>query len=916
MELKNNIYVASLTHWDREWRFPFEKTRVLLIEMMDNVLATLDNDADYKCFHLDGQTILLDDYTEARPENKEKIINYVKQGRLVIGPWYVLPDENQLSGESLARNFLWGEKVGRKYGGNMKVGYTPTSWGQVSQMPQIMKGFGLNSIIFYRGITPDQSPDNFYIWQGPDGTQILGVKLGNFTRVCFFQLVDRPVAYQRRWHQGGYDWTQGGKPLRICGSGSASPYEFHQPPMGWHPEEIESAIKDLEEKDLGQWMTTWALAMECDDCTGPFALTTKIIKEINKKVTNGKKVVQGSLPDFIKMAYKELDMDKLKVLKGEMRHNPRIVPELIDIYADVQSCRIPTKYMNRRAEFALQRVAEPLATIASTLGYEYPKFILDKAWHLLLQNHAHDSLGGCGRDTVDIDVRYRLHTVKLLADGLINDMARNIAGKIDTSDIDINEIVLIVFNPFPRNISKVVNAEVDISKENTKAFKLCNIDGSEIPVQINDKFNHYAVFNHPNEQPHSIFGDRFMIKFRAENIPALGYKVYRVVSGSNDFQKTGSMLISGNSMKNEYLEVTVNPNGTVNIIALETGQKLVNQNMFEDRGDVGDYWTKRNPAKDKLITSSDVKAEFKVVENGSISAAIEADMILNVPAKATDDATARADETKPLHIKSVYRLNKGERFLRIETTVENNVEDHVFRVLFPTNIKTDIASAEVAFDVVTRGIPMPDTKGWWEPYNPCQPHQNFVDLSDEAKGVAVMNKGLPQYEAVDDANRTIALTLLRSHRAWNSVRMAKFYDENGPQVQGTHTSEYAIFPHKGNWEDANVLYNAEEFNVDFVVGVAGAGKGELPTECSFVEIEGAGLVLNALKKGEWDDSLIIRLSNPTSRLISGTIKLRMPVAKADVVNMMETEVQQKLTCKKNSISVEVPAKKIMTIRIK
>ena len=77
VELKNNIFVVSLTHWDREWRFPFETTRVLLMEMMDSVLEMLDSDADYKCFHLDGQTILLDDYVQARPENKNKIIDWI-----------------------------------------------------------------------------------------------------------------------------------------------------------------------------------------------------------------------------------------------------------------------------------------------------------------------------------------------------------------------------------------------------------------------------------------------------------------------------------------------------------------------------------------------------------------------------------------------------------------------------------------------------------------------------------------------------------------------------------------------------------------------------------------------------------------------------------------------------------------------
>ncbi len=917
MELKNNIFVISLTHWDREWRFPFEKTRMLLIEMMDSVLKVLEEDPDYNCFHLDGHTILLDDYIEVRPENKQKIIDYVKQGRLIIGPWYTLPTENHLSGESLVRNFLWGEKLGRQYGGNMKVGYTPTSCGQVSQMPQIMKGFDLNSIIFYRGITPDQSPENFYIWEGPDGTRILGVKLGNFTRLCFFQLVDRPIAYKRRWHEGSYDWRQGGKPLRICHSGSATPYEFHDPPIGWHPEEIEPAVKELEDKDLGKWMTSWALAPECDDSTGPFPLTIKIIKEINKKVTNGKKVVHGALPDFIEMAHKELDLDKLKVLKGEMRYNTRVVPELIEILADVESCRMPTKYMNRKAEFALQRIAEPMATIASTLGFEYPQFTLDKAWHLLLQNHAHDSLGGCGKDSVDEDVRFRYRNINVLTGGLINFMTRNIAGKIDTSGVPINEIVLIVFNPLPRNTSQIVKAEFDLNKaEGIKAFDICDMDGNEIPFQINDQIDHYAEFYHPYEQPHSIFCDRYQISFKAENIPALGYRVYRVMSNKTGKIKSGTMLTGTNSMRNEYLEVEVNPNGSVNINSLETGQKLTNQNIFDDKGDVGDYWYKRKPAKDFTLTTEDCKADISVVEDGDITVAIKADIVWELPAKATADAKARADETKPLHITTVYRLNKGERFLRIKTTIDNNVEDHVLRTLFPTEIKTDIVSAEVPFDVIERHIPLPDTEGWREPYNPAQPHQNFVDLSDGTNGVAVMNKGLPQYEAVDDPKRTVALTLLRCHRAWSSVRMAIFYDESGTQLKGTHTFEYAVLPHKADWQQANVFTEAEKFNMDFIVAAAGPGKGTLSTEHSFLEIEGKGLVLNALKRGEWEpDSIILRVSNPTNELVEGKIKFAADIKCAQLVNMMEAKTESMLNTTDRSVAITVGPKKVLTVKI-
>ena len=134
-------------------------------------------------------------------------------------------------------------------------------------------------------------------------------------------------------------------------------------------------------------------------------------------------------------------------------------------------------------------------------------------------------------------------------------------------------------------------------------------------------------------------------------------------------------------------------------------------------------------------------------------------------------------------------------------------------------------------------------------------------------------------------------------------------------MQGTYEFEYAVLPHAGNWEAGGVLHEAEKFNIDPVVAVAGPGEGELPQELSFIELEGDGLVLNAVKKGEWDDSLILRVSNPTSRPAKGAIRLRGPFAKAEAVNMKETEVEQKLAYEQGRILVTLQPKKVLTVRI-
>jgi len=915
MELKNNLCVVSLTHWDREWRFPFEKTRSLLVEMMDGLLKVLDTDPDYACFHLDGQTILLDDYCAVRPDAARKIKKYVKQGRLLIGPWYVLPEENQMSGESLVRNFLWGERVGRKYGGNMKVGYSPTSWGQVSQMPQIMKGFGVESAIFYRGISADQVPGHYYLWEGADGSRIFGIRLGDYARASFFHLVDRPVVFNRGRADQSHDWIRGGKPFRLCGTGSSAPYHFCRPPVGWYPERIASAFNELEDIDLGQWETPFALAMECDDSTGPFVLTPRIIKEAQKQVTNGKKIIHGNLPDFVRMAREHLDEKKMTVVRGEMRH-PQRAGVWTDLYAEVQATRMPLKYANRRAEVALQRVAEPSATIAWLLGSEYPSFSLDRAYELLLQCHAHDSIGGCGADAVADDVMGRFRQVGVLSGIVAETAAREIAGHIDTRKCAADEVLLVVFNHTPRAVSGIAFAEVDIAHNRKIAgFKVCNLDGTEVTAQVVRKANFLATFNHPQELPLRTWSDRWEVRFAAAEVPALGYKVFKVVPAAGEYRHAGTLLTGSANMENEHLAVTVNPNGTVDVSHKADGTVLRQQNLFEDRGDVGDYWIGAFPREDRIVTSTGASARISVIEDGPLSASIEAVLTLDLPIAATADITARCAETRPITIKTVYTLFKGERFLRIATSVDNTVKDHILRAQFSTGVKTDIVHAEMPFDVVQRAIPLPDTRDWREPYRPVQPHRSFVDVSDGQRGVALLNRGLTQYEAVDDPQRTLALTLFRAHRAWNSVRLAYYPDEGGTQLQGHHFYEYALMPHQGNWDEADIFIQAEWFNVPFSVGVAGPGEGTLPPSQSFLELKGKGLVLDALKKGEWDDSLIVRISNPTGRKVNGSIRLHRKPAKAQLVNLMETEVQADMQVTDKGVAVSLKSRQILTLRL-
>ena len=164
------LYIVPHTHWDREWYLPFQEFRIRLVHLMDRLLEILGNDGTYKHFMLDGQAILLEDYLQIRPDCAAEITRFVRLGRLAIGPWYALPDEFLVAPESLVRNLMLGDRVCSRFGAKMRVGYVPDPFGHVSQMPQILQGFGIETAAFRRGLA--EEPAQLW-WDAPDGSRIL-----------------------------------------------------------------------------------------------------------------------------------------------------------------------------------------------------------------------------------------------------------------------------------------------------------------------------------------------------------------------------------------------------------------------------------------------------------------------------------------------------------------------------------------------------------------------------------------------------------------------------------------------------------------------------------------------------------------------------------------------------------------------
>ena len=139
------LHVISHTHWDREWYQTFQQFRLRLIRLVDGLLDLLEKDPDFKYFMLDGQTIALEDYLSMRPEQEAVLREHIQKGRILIGPWHILPDMFLVGPEAHIRNLLQGDQTARRFGPKMMVGYIPDPFGHPGQVPQILQGFGIES---------------------------------------------------------------------------------------------------------------------------------------------------------------------------------------------------------------------------------------------------------------------------------------------------------------------------------------------------------------------------------------------------------------------------------------------------------------------------------------------------------------------------------------------------------------------------------------------------------------------------------------------------------------------------------------------------------------------------------------------------------------------------------------------------
>jgi 2-O-(6-phospho-alpha-D-mannosyl)-D-glycerate hydrolase len=831
--MARTVSVVPHTHWDREWYAPFQRFRLRLVDLLDDLLPRLEADPSFRHFLLDGQMAVVDDYLEVRPQAEPVLRRLAASGRLAMGPWYALPDEFLVSGETLVRNLQTGLRRAAAFAGAMEVGYLPDMFGHVAQMPQLLAQFGFEHAVVWRGVPSAVDRSGFW-WEAPDRTTVRAEYLpegyGNGARVpddakALIHLVDGFVT--------SHDDLLAGPVLWMVGTD-------HQTPRPW----------------LGRVVT------EANEAQDEFRLVIRSLAEhLADAPTEG-------LPRW----------------SGELRSGARA-----NLLMGVASNRVDVKVAAAVAERSLERVAEPLAALLQPAD-QWPGRLLELAWLEVIRNSAHDSVCACSHDDVVAAVLHRYAEARHIADGLttralrtlgrslqatgaviVNPSARDrggvveldLPGPVSAAGLQLLDEVpaeALLHDIVAADAVLVVEREIFLHPHLTDLELELDGDRARVLLRTGDRLLDAppanttevlaALGRHAAEHPdgrvqierHSL--PRRTMLARVDAVPGFGWAPWdpSAAEAAPDVSGDGLTLANG------LIAVAVDPSdGTFSIDGHAGLGRLV------DDGDEGDTYNWSPPDADRVVdrpAAVTVAAE----ETGPVRARLVVDAIYELPRGIEDHG--RAGEVE-VPVRTVIELRSGEDFVRVTTTVDNQARDHRLRAWFPLPERADHSEAECAFTVVRRGLEAEG--GPTERPMTTFPSRRFV----RAGGLTVAHEGLLEYQLVDVARGTagaLALTLLRCtgmlSRGPMTMRPLPAGPEHpleGPQLQGRQTLRYAVRVGAG---DPYTL--VDDAFVPLLVAT-GEGRGSVPDRGQALAVSGAE-VSAVVRDGA---ALQVRVFNPT-----------------------------------------------------
>src|SRR5216110_2116816 len=863
------FHLIPHTHWDREWYLPRAALQARLVAVTDDLVERLQAQPGYRSFLLDGQTVLVEDYLRARPDREGDVRALVKTGRLQVGPWYVLADEQIPSGEGLVRNLLLGAADAERLGGRLDVLYSPDAFGHPPAWPTLAREFGIRYGVVWRGLGGEVGQErDLYRWRGLDEKEVV------------------------LWHlpRAGYE------------IGAALPADPERLFAAWAP--VRGA---LVQRATGKHIPVF-IGADHHAAHPDVPRLRDLLAELDPRSA----FRVSRLDEFFQAA---ADGAKPAPLTGELRWSYRYAWTL----QGVHGTRAPLKRRYSAAELALVRVAEPLAALARRAGGRDRRPVLELAWRALVRCQFHDAIAGCAGDDVARAVESRLTSVEALAHEVVRGSVHDLVHHDpDAARGRAASPSLVVWNPATRPRRGVMIADVTLFRRDVlvgprgdrvpregqgyRPFALAAWDGRTVPVQVLDRRIGTERLDAAHHYPDQDEVDEVRIAFRSPTVPGLGLASAGLAAGATGARGTRppgeGALVKGRSLVNHWIEVTLEPTGALALHDRRSGQRFTDVLRVEAGGDAGDTYSYCPPAGDRVSRAAG-PITVRRLAAGPLLASLETTFEMRARNGVTQRRRANGvAQSRPgsVHVRLVVTLHADSPMVRCIVDVDNQATWHRLRARVPTGLAGTTAVAGTAFGAVAR-TPVAAPSAAYPLETPVRtaPAHRFVAAASGARGLALLAPEFFEYEWTPDGD--LLFTLLRSvgelsrgdlptrpgHAGWPTATPLA-------QCLGPCRVDLALVPvsqaelERGDvvaalWEDAFLPVRGFWLRDATDVAVA-------PVD---VALEGSGLVLSTVKPAQQGSPLVLRCYNATGRPAAGAWRFAEGVKSAHRVRADERE---------------------------
>jgi len=519
------------------------------------------------------------------------------------------------------------------------------------------------------------------------------------------------------------------------------------------------------------------------------------------------------------------------------------------------------KRRNRLCENLLL-TAEKFGSIAMLLGMEFPRALMQRGWEAVLLNQMHDILPGTAIKEAYEEAHRRYDEAEAIAKETIALSLGRISARIDTRG---KGTPIVVFNSLSWERTDVVEVKVTLDHTYKAWPRITGPDGEEAECQV--LHDSRGTFDKTNRS--------MTILFVARKVPALGYKLYRLTLDGRRPRSAGRVSkVSQFTLQNEYLEAVIDAQTGLVRSLKRGGREFISGPegfLLVRYLDSGDPWHIRLVGDaSKLIRAQSVE----LVEAG--------------PVRTTVRICRKDGNTQ---IVQEVSLCKSVPRLTCRTTLDCGDLYVLFKASVPVNVGPAKATFEIPFSTISREAAGID-----------RPAQNWVDLSDGERGLAVLNDGRYGYDI--DGGRRIRLTLLRNPKGHRS---------NEGTDSGPHSTSLGLFPHEGDWT-SGVVRQGLEFNNPLLCHVDSPHEGDLPTALSFLSLSAPNVVVSCLKPHEDSKDLVLRIYEAHgSRVDDAGIRGRIGFEGLEEIDMTERETVGTLAGK---APVVLSPYEIKTLRMK